>query len=51
VQGNRERWYELREQASVEQDSKKLAKLIEEIVHLLVGKKRRLDDEAASKKS
>jgi hypothetical protein len=46
VQGN-ERWKELCEQASKEQDPKKLVALIEEINQLLDAKKHRLEDDAA----
>jgi hypothetical protein len=44
VQGkDKERWVELCEQAAVEQDSKKLIKLIQEIDRLLREKQERLD--------
>jgi hypothetical protein len=43
VQGN-ERWKELCEQASKEQDPKKLVKLIQEISSLLEAKRHRLED-------
>jgi hypothetical protein len=43
VQGN-ERWKDLCEQASKEQDPKKLVKLIEEINQLLDAKKHRLEN-------
>jgi hypothetical protein len=43
VQGN-ERWKQLCEQASREQDPKKLVKLIEEINQLLDAKRHRLED-------
>jgi hypothetical protein len=39
----KERWIELCEQAAVEQDSKKLMKLIQEIDRLLREKQERLD--------
>jgi hypothetical protein len=42
VQGNRERWEELCEQAAVEQDPVKLLKLITEINKLLLDKEERL---------
>jgi hypothetical protein len=51
VQGNEERWKELCQQASVEQDPKKLMKLIDEITRLLALKQRRLDDATGSKES
>ena len=40
---DKERWVELCEQAAVEQDSKKLMKLIQEIYRLLAEKQARLD--------
>jgi hypothetical protein len=43
VQGNKERWKELCEQAAVEQDSKKLIALTHEIERLLHEKLDRLD--------
>jgi len=44
VQGkDKERWVELCEQAAIEQDSKKLMKLIQEIDRLLREKQERLD--------
>ena len=43
MQENKERWMELCEQAAVEQDSKKLAALIQEIDRLLREKQHRLD--------
>ena len=49
VQGeNQQRWQELCEQASVEQDPEKLLKLIQEITKLLSEKRERLT--AAKKK-
>jgi hypothetical protein len=44
VEGRKERWMELCEQAAVEQDSRKLAALIKEIDRLLVEKQKRLDE-------
>jgi hypothetical protein len=43
VQNNKERWVELCEQAAVEQDSKKLVALTQEINRLLREKQERLD--------
>ena len=40
---DKERWVELCEQAAIEQDSKKLMKLIQEIDRLLREKQERLD--------
>jgi hypothetical protein len=40
---NKERWQELCEQAAVEQDSQKLAALVEEINKLLQEKQDRID--------
>ena len=50
MQGN-ERWKELCELASKEQDSKKLHELIREINDLLEAKQKRLDNKAQSEKS
>jgi hypothetical protein len=50
MQGNEERWKELCRQASVEQDPKKLMKLVDEITRLLAQKQRRLNDAAEPKK-
>ncbi len=47
MQGN-ERWKQLCEQASVEQDPKKLVELITEINKLLDAKKHRLEHAASS---
>jgi hypothetical protein len=44
VQRNKERWVELCEQAAVEQDSKKLVALTQEINRLLREKQDRLDN-------
>ena len=44
MQGNKERWRELREQAAVEQDYKKLVELTNEINRLLKEKQERLDN-------
>jgi hypothetical protein len=49
MQGN-ERWKELCELASKEQDSKKLHELIEEINDLLEAKRKRLDSKLQSEK-
>jgi hypothetical protein len=49
VQGN-ERWKELCELASKEQDSKKLHELIAEINRLLEAKQQRLDSKPPSEK-
>lgn len=43
MQGKKERWLELCEQAAVEQDSKKLIELTQEINRLLSEKQDRLD--------
>ena len=43
----KERWVELCEQASVEQDSKKLQKLVQEIDRLLREKRKRIDEAGA----
>jgi hypothetical protein len=43
----KERWVELCEQASVEQDSKKLQKLVQEIDSLLREKRERIDEAGA----
>jgi hypothetical protein len=43
MQRNKERWMELCEQAAVEQDSKKLVALTQEINRLLSEKQDRLD--------
>ena len=43
MQANRERWLELCEQATVEQDSKKLIELTQEINRLLAEKQDHLD--------
>jgi hypothetical protein len=51
VQQNRERWEELCRQAAVEQDSKKLIELIQEINKLLDEKLKRLDGHTAPKKT
>ncbi len=44
MQSNKERWVELCEQAAVEQDSKKLVALTQEINRLLREKQDRLDN-------
>lgn len=43
MQGNKERWLELCEQALVEQDSEKLKALTQEIEKLLTEKIKRID--------
>jgi len=43
IGGNKERWRELCEQASIEQDSEKLLNLVREINRLLEEKQARLD--------
>jgi hypothetical protein len=43
----KERWVELCEQASVEQDSKKLQQLVQEIDRLLREKRKRIDEAGA----
>ena len=45
---NRERWYALCQQASVETDSAKLLALVTEINNLLEEKERAFDESAAS---
>ena len=46
---DRERWMELAERASTEQDGKKLAALIKEITELLAAKQKRIDSLRAPK--
>ena len=50
VQGNRERWKELCEQAAGEQGPRKLHELTKQINDLLLGKQHRLDTAAEEPK-